>query len=436
MTFEFKLPDIGEGVVEGEIVKWLVTVGDVVAVDQPLVEIMTDKATVVIPSPVAGIVTRLYGDEGDFVAVGAVLLEIGNGEHSQPQPLLGTDPIPADRDILKGTPTIPTEEWDSLAPGGACTRVLAAPATRRLARELDVAIEVVSGTGPAGRVTSEDIRRYHEHGGKTDGERLSAIAPKTAMVRSLDRDPNLRSGPALVGLDASDKVFPVRGVRRRIWDGMTRSAFSAPHFTFVEECEVSKLLTARQALNVFIAEDEPRLTFLPFIVKAVCVALRDFPELNGHVDEAQQAFIRRGNIHVGLAVAAEQGLTVPVIRYADRLSLKALAAQIRRFGEAVRTGGVTSSDLGGSTFTVTSLGREGGLFATPILNHPEVGILGVHRLQERLAQDGDGQLITNRFINLSLSCDHRLVDGHIAARFAYRVIELLSEPNQLYLEMS
>ena len=415
MGFEFRLPDIGEGVVEGEIVKWLIQPGDTVEVDQPMVEIMTDKATVVIPSPHKGHIQETRGAEGDFAQVGQVLVVMAiedgaTGDASGPL-------VPANREESVVAPAIGQEvplaaPLPSPRPSG---RVLAAPATRKLARELGLDLEQIKGTGPAGRVTAEDVR-------------ARAAVPVRPVVA-----PAAPTSPEAVG---DDQIIPVRGVRRRIWEAMSRSAFTAPHFTFVEECDVSKLIEYRQRLNQHIPDEDPKLTFLPFIVKAVCRALDDFPSLNGQVNDEEQAFIQREAKHIGIAVAADKGLTVPVLRHADRCSLRELGAKIRKLSQSVRDGKIAPSDLGGSTFTITSLGREGGLLATPILNYPEVGILGVHRLQKRPVVWENDEVVVRSFINLSLSCDHRLIDGHVAAQFTYRVIELLSEPDRLILEMS
>lgn len=414
MGFEFKLPDIGEGVVEGEIVKWLVQVGDPIDVDQPMVEVMTDKTTVVIPSPKKGTVRELRGAEGDIAEVGSVIVVIDEGGASVPAPEAAATEAP-------GAPSLPAPPPARPSPA-AGAKALAAPATRRLARELGLDITTVAGSGPAGRVMSEDVRRAaaQDSPPTTPAPVPTPAAPAAVPVPSAG---------------SNDQVIAVRGVRRKIWESMTRSAFSAPHFTFVEECDMTELIEYRRRLNAMVPEEDPKLTFLPFIVKAVCVALDSFPGLNGHVDEAEKSFTQRGSKHIGIAVAAEQGLTVPVVRDADRRSLAGLAREIRRLSEAVRSGSLAPTDLGGSTFTITSLGRDGGLLATPILNHPEVGILGVHRLQKRPVVDDDDNVVVRSQMNLSLSCDHRWIDGHIAAQFTYRVIGLLSQPDRLVLEM-
>lgn len=416
MAFEFKLPDIGEGVVEGEIVKWLVGPGDAVEIDQPLVEVMTDKATVVIPSPKAGKVAELRGEEGDVAAVGSVIvvLEVA-GEASSSS---AASPAPS------AAESAPAAASPAAAPASV-SRKLAAPATRRLARELGVDLDAVDGSGPAGRVMADDVRKQ--------AEAPAASAAAAAPAPAAPARPS--AGPAPAAAEGEDQAIPIRGIRRKIWDSMARSAFTAPHFTFVEECDVTELQSFRKRLNARIDEADARLTFLPFIIKATCVALEEMPELNGQVDDANQAFIRRARKNIGIAVAADQGLTVPVVRDADRRSLVDLAKEVKRLADSVRDGRIASADLGGSTFTVTSLGKEGGLFATPILNYPEVGILGVHRLQKRPVVGEGDRIEVRSFINLSLSCDHRLIDGHIAARFAYRVIELLQSPDELVLHM-
>ena len=439
MGFEFRLPDIGEGVVEGEIVKWLVKIGDSVDIDQPMVEVMTDKATVVISSPRAGVVRETRAAEGDVAPVGSVIVVIdepsggetrgrpSSSEASKPSETSGAPSAPAggsDPSARAGGSNPSAASTSGSAPvaaplAGNQDPIRAAPATRRLARESGVDLSTIAGTGPAGRITSDDVRRAQTSRASTAPHGVSAPA-----------------APAALDVADNDQVVPVRGVRRRIWDGMTRSAFTAPHFTFVEECDMTEMVGYRARLNGVLNPDEGRLSFLPFIVKAVCSALRDFPELNGQVDEQGPAFARRSSRHIGIAVAADQGLTVPVVRHADRWSLVGLAREIKRLSDAVRGGTVNPKDLGGSTFTITSLGKDGGLWATPILNYPEVGILGVHRLQRRpMVPDGEDRVVIRDMMNLSLSCDHRWVDGHVAARFTYRLIELLEKPDRLVVEM-
>lgn len=292
---------------------------------------------------------------------------------------------------------------------------MAAPATRRLARELGVSLNQIQGSGPGGRILSDDVRS------------AAASAPSPTPAEP---------GPPPAAED-QDAVLPVRGLRRRIWDNMTRSSQTVARFTFVEELDATELVQVRDRFNARRRDGEPKLTFLPFIAKAVSVALRSAPHLNGQIDESQPAFVQRARIHLGVAVSSDRGLTVPVVRDADRRSLLDLAAEIRRMSEAVRAGTLDPRDLGGSTFTITSLGRDGGLMATPVINHPEVAILGVHRLRREPRVLGDSDHIQIRQVmNLSLSFDHRWVDGHVGAAFTYHVIGLLQDPDRLWMEMA
>jgi pyruvate/2-oxoglutarate dehydrogenase complex dihydrolipoamide acyltransferase (E2) component len=235
----------------------------------------------------------------------------------------------------------------------------------------------------------------------------------------------------------TDERIPVRGLRRRIWENMQQSAFTAAHFTFVEECDATEIVALRKRFNDKLQKDEAKFTFLPFIVKAVVAALKQFPLMNGHVDDDAMEFIKRADYHIGIAVASERGLIVPVVRHADRRSLVDLQREIVRLADAVRDNKLTQDDLGGSTFTITSLGKDGGIFATPIINYPEVAIMGVHKISRRpMVKDDDDRVVIRDMMNLSLSFDHRLVDGHVGAAFTYTVIRLLENPDRLMMEMS
>ena len=446
MAFEFKLPDIGEGVVEGEVVKWLVQAGDAVEVDQPMVEVMTDKATVVIPCPVKGVVVETRGDEGDLVEVHSVICVIDTDGGAPAEAPTAAEPEPA--------PAPPPPPMPAPVPARASgAKVLAAPATRRLARELRVDLSAVAGTGPAGRVLEADVRAAAAGGRLSDtpppspsvaavppppvaAPRGGAAAPAPAVAASAPAV----SAPAparLISLPGEvEERIPVRGLRRRIWDKMAQSVSSAAHFTFVEECDCSALVEMRQRFNARRVEGEAKLTYLPFIVKAVVAALRAFPTLNGHVDEDAPAFVQRRDYHIGIAVSSDRGLVVPVVRHADRRSIVELSAEVFRLAEAVRTNTIAPDDLGGSTFTITSLGKDGGIFATPIINHPEVAIMGVHKMQKTPVVDDRDEIVIRPMMNLSLSFDHRLIDGHVGAAFTYAVIRLLEDPDRLMMEMA
>ncbi|GAB4127730.1 MAG: dihydrolipoamide acetyltransferase family protein [Acidobacteriota bacterium] len=389
MPFEFRLPDIGEGVVEGEIVRWLVEAGQQVAEDQPLVEVMTDKATVELPSPVAGRILERHGNEGETVAVGTTLVVI------EPEP--GAEPPKPAEPVPSAAVAVATPDGEG--PAAAPNTVLATPAVRRLARTRGVDLARVVGTGPGGRITAEDVER-------TAKAVLSAPEP------------------------AAD-FLPYRGLRRKIGSHLSLSKRTAVHYTYVEEADATELSHLRRAY--LQGGSERHLTFLPLILKAVASGLRAFPLLNSSLDEEQGRIVLHQAFNIGIATATPEGLVVPVIRAVDTKSVLELAAEIRELTESVRAGKVRVEDLQGGTFTVTSLGPLGGLVATPVINHPEVAILGVHKIQKRPVVRDD-RIVIREMMNLSLTCDHRVVDGYEAARFLHHVIRLLESPGLMLLE--
>jgi len=443
-TYEFKLPDIGEGVTEGEIVKWLVAQGDAVEEDQPMVEVMTDKATVTITAPKTGTIAELRGQVGQTVPVHSVLVvfdltggaaapaaaptaakkddgpaatAVGDIRETLPGMGLMAKPAPAPVKAANGHATATPYFSD---------RPLATPATRKLARDLGVDLRTVPPTGTMGRVTNDDVRRLSSDAGQ-QGSPQQAHAPAGAPVAA-------RPATAVTS-SAVDQRVPLRGVRKRIFDGMSRSKHTAAHFTFVEECDASALMALRDRLKPAAEKAGVKLTFLPFITKAVVAALKKHPNLNSAFDETTSEIVVRGGKHIGIATSTEAGLIVPVVRDAEQKSILDIARDIQRLGEDAKTGKVRPEDLGGSTFTITSLGAQGGLFATPILNFPEVGILGVHRIKERPVVK-NGQIVIGHVMLLSLSFDHRIIDGHIGAAFAYEIINFLEDPDRLFLEMA
>src|SRR5450432_4783943 len=381
MIYEFRLPDIGEGLVEGEVVRWLVKEGDLLQEDQPMVEIMTDKATVEISSPRGGRVARRLYAEGQNCPVGKVLIEIEidvAGSGSAP-----AAKGPAAPERSQTPPTAASGPGKSQPVGASETGVLATPATRKLARDAGVDIGAVVGTGPAGRITSDDVKA---HGG------------------------------APVQKHEGDVRIPFRGLRKKIAENMVRSRHTAAHFTYVEEVDCTELVLLRARANQRLGAEGIKLSFLPFIVKATVAALEKFPQLNATLDEAAGEIVQRRHIHVGLATATDGGLLVLVVRDANRLSVVELARQIDRLATLTRTGKATREDLSGSTFTITSLGALGGVLAAPIINYPEVAILGVHKISRRPAVV-DEKIVIRDLMNLSISVDHRVVDGYDAARF-------------------
>jgi pyruvate dehydrogenase E2 component (dihydrolipoamide acetyltransferase) len=418
MTYEFKLPDIGEGVVEGEVVRWLVKEGDPLREDQPMVEIMTDKATVEIPAPRAGRVGKRMYAEGQLCPVGKVLITIETDGAAAPAGAAGRSPA---------APAAPAAKLDQPAASAghsngtatavrAATAVLATPATRKLARDHGVDLRQVVGTGPAGRITADDVRQHRDGVPRTGAPATPAIAPPPAR-------------------ETGDVRVPFRGVRKKIAENLVRSKHTAAHFTYVEEVDCTDLVRLRQKANDRLQERGVKLSFLPFIIKATVAALQRFPQLNATLDEAASEIVERRRYHIGLATATPSGLIVPVVRDADRRSLVDLAQEIDRLAEATRTGKAAREDLMGSTFTITSLGALGGLLATPIINHPEVAILGIHKIAKRPAVAASGtEVVIRDIMNLSISVDHRVVDGYDAARFVAEIKLALETPGLLFLE--
>jgi pyruvate dehydrogenase E2 component (dihydrolipoamide acetyltransferase) len=464
MAFEFKLPDVGEGVTEGEIVAWHVAVGDPIEEDQTMVEVMTDKATVAIPSPVTGTVVELMGEEGDIIAVHSVLLVIDTDGTASAEP--PADPAPdaeapprKDKPVEISHPESP--EARRLTPVSEQTQVpqtgpvLAAPATRRIARELGIDLASITGTGKDGRVTRDDVLRLAD--GVSPGAPVavptrpvtevmpglppaapapaasSPSASTSAPVRAATPAPTapaVRAPIAPVG----DVVTPIRGLRRRIAEKMKEAWTSAVHFTFAEEADVTRLVELRKRIKPSLQAEGIHLTYLPFIVKATTAALRKHPQINATINEERQEITEHGTVHMGIATATDRGLMVPVIKDSQALSLKGLAVEIGRLGAAAKGFTAKSDELSGSTFTITSLGVQGGLFATPIINHPEVAIMGIHRIRKE-PRVVDGEIVARDVMCLTGSFDHRIIDGHIGAAFIYDVIRYLEDPDLLLLEM-
>ena len=418
-TYEFKLPDIGEGVMEGEIVKWLVSEGQTVAEDQPLVEVMTDKATVAIPSPKAGRVVKRHGKEGEIAKVHHPLVTI-ELDSATAGARTGDEITEANE---KTEPSVPRAAKASDNGGG---RVLATPVTRRMAREHGINLAEVSGSGPQGRVTKADM--------------MAAIGSGSGAVATGAVQPTARGGRApTVPVEAAreDQRIPLKGLRRRIAEKMVRSKTSAPHFTFVEEMDATELVRTRARLNAALAQSASplKISFLPFICKGLVAAFRQFPSLNANFDEAKQELVVRGSYNFGIAVATDEGLTVPVLKDVDRLSIQQLASEIARLSAAAREKRLKLDELSGGSFTITSLGQSGGLLATPIINHPEVAILGVHRMRKRPVVRDD-QIVIREMLYLSLSFDHRVIDGAVGADFTYALIRYLEQPELLFLELA
>jgi pyruvate dehydrogenase E2 component (dihydrolipoamide acetyltransferase) len=468
--WEFKLPDIGEGVTEGEIVAWLIKPGDIVKEDQPMIEVMTDKATVTITSPKAGRVVETRGAPGSIIAVHGVLVVFeldanvtaasdkasavtaprhanGNGNgHTNGGAAGKSEPAAtAVGDIKENLPGMGGAPARASGGGGGASasmsggggglanayfneKPLATPATRKLARDMEIDLRAVPPTGPQGRVTKVDVEAFAK--GPT-GETRSATGTGTATgTAAIAHAPIKISAPS----GAREERVPFAGVRRKIAQKMAQSVHTAAHFTFVEECDCTRIKDLRKRLQPTAQAQGVKLTFLPFIVKAVVAALKKRPILNSALDETTNELVYRKYYNIGIAASTEAGLIVPVVKDADKRSLLDVAREIERVATDAKNGKSRMEDLQGSTFTITSLGADGGLFATPIINFPEVGILGVHQIKQKPVVK-DGQIVIGDVMLLSLSFDHRIVDGHVGAAFAYDIIHYLEDPDRLLLEM-
>ena len=427
--FELKLPDLGEGVMEGELVTWLVKEGDQIKEDQDVAEVMTDKATVKVPSKKAGRVLKVHLKEGIMVQVHQTLLtlEVEGAVAQEATPAPGHHGAASSHHGAPAAQAAAAKgNGDSSVPA---TKVLATPLTRRMAREHGLNLADISGSGPQGRVTKADVVAVIE--GKGAPSNVVSEAPAAAQARSP------MPAPAPLAAGRADERIALKGLRKKIAEKMVRSKFTMPHFAFVEEVDGTDLVALRARLNKQLkaAGDDTKLTYLPFIVKATIAALKKYPHLNANFDEASQELVVRGEFNIGIAAQTPDGLTVAVVRNADRLTLRDLAQEIARLGTAARERKLKMEELTGGTFTITSLGQSGGLFATPIINHPEVGIMGVHRLRKRPVVKDD-EIVIREMMNLSLSCDHRVIDGAVAAEFVYEVIKYLEHPDMLFLAMS
>ncbi|HEY7587748.1 MAG TPA: dihydrolipoamide acetyltransferase family protein [Thermoplasmata archaeon] len=403
MAREFKLPDIGEGVHEGEVTKWFVREGDAVRENDPLVEVMTDKVTVQIPSPVTGRVLERRAKEGETVEVGSVLVVFG--EDGEVAPSGPPEPaVPAPPPAAIPTAAVPAAP----VPSG---EVLAAPAVRRLARELGVDLVRVRGSGPAGRILEADVR------GLQAAPPSPAAIPKAAVTIAPAR---------------GEERLPIHGLRKRIFDKMAKSKTTSAHFTYVEEVDMSQLVGLREHLQEQGKNRGVHLTYLPFIVKATVAALKEHPTLNASVDDERQEIVVKGYYNIGIATATEEGLTVAVVHDADRLGLWDLAKEIERLATAARERKLSLLEVQGSSFTITSLGKEGGILATPIINWPEVAILGIHKIEKRPVVRDD-HIVIRDMMYISCSFDHRVVDGHVGAAFVQSLRRYLEHPAMLFV---
>ena len=421
-THVIKMPDIGEGIAEVELSVWHVKVGDMVVEDQVLADVMTDKAMVDIPSPVHGRVIALGGEPGEVMAVGSELIRIeveGAGnlkESAQPAPAAAVQaPKPAPAPVATPEPVVEKTAAPRCAPQAPVARdpderPLASPAVRKHALDLGIQLRLVQGSGPAGRVLHEDLEAYLAQGSSAQAKGGSGYAERH-----------------------DEQQIPIIGMRRKIAQRMQEATQRAAHFSYVEEIDVTALEELRVHLNEKHGASRGKLTLLPFLVRALVVALRDFPQMNARYDDEAQVIHRCGAVHVGVATQSDVGLMVPVVRHAEARSLWDSAAEISRLATAARNGKASRDELSGSTITLTSLGALGGIVSTPVLNLPEVAIVGVNKIVERPVVI-KGQIVIRKMMNLSSSFDHRVVDGMDAAQFIQALRGLLEQPATLFVE--
>jgi pyruvate dehydrogenase E2 component (dihydrolipoamide acetyltransferase) len=490
MAREFKLPDVGEGVAEGEIVNWLVSEGDTVTEDQPVAEVETDKAVVEVPSPVNGTVREIRFDAGDVVPVGDVIVTFDvEGEPAEP----------AEDESAEAAAEPEAEGESKSATSKATSRTFAPPSVRRLARELGVDLDSVEGTGPSGRVTEGDVRAAAEGGDPEAAESTTDPAETTTQTaaepasqpaaggqqRAAGRDRTLaapatrglarelgvdindvpaveqRDGEAFVTAEAvqqyaeggqaaqaeapaagaPDREFveggettqPYRGIRRTIGNQMAESKYTAPHVAHHDTAVIDSLVETRTKLKDRAEEQGVRLTYLPFVMKAIVAALQEFPILNSELREAEEEIALKQDYNIGVAVATDAGLMVPVVKHVDQKSMLQIASEVNELAQKARDRSISREEMQGGTFTITNFGAIGGRYATPIINYPETAIMGLGAIDERPVAEG-GEVRAAKTLPLSLSIDHRVIDGAEAAEFTNRVKEYLTDPELLLLE--
>ncbi len=433
-----KMPDIGEGIAEVELAEWHVKVGDIVAEEQPIADVMTDKATVEIPSSAAGKVIALGGKVGEVLPVGAELVRIeveGEGNLKAPKGKPAATPavaptaaaVPAkvlaaaaaptaaptaSRMAVSEVPVRPVSAVSAASLSATEGKALASPAVRQRAREAGIDLKLIVGTGPGGRIMQADL-----------DARTSGAAGASARA----------AGGAAYAERHDETAVPVIGLRRKIAQKMQEAKRHIPHFTYVEEVDVTEVEALRARLNERFATTRGKLTLLPFLMRAVVLALREFPQINARYDDAAEVVTRYGAVHLGIATQTDGGLMVPVVRHAEARDLWASATEVARLAEAARNGKAAREELSGSTITITSLGPLGGIVSTPVINHPEVAIVGINRIVERPVFMG-AAVVPRKLMNLSSSFDHRVVDGHHAAEFIQLVRSLLECPTMLFVE--
>ncbi|UCZ54471.1 2-oxo acid dehydrogenase subunit E2 [Bacillus shivajii] len=414
---EFKLPDVGEGMHEGEITKWLIKEGDFVKQDQQVVEVQTDKVNTELTSPSTGRVHKIYFKEGDVVEVGTTIFTIieeeGDSEASN-----NISNSTTSENMSRITSFVSTIQKE-----GTFRRDLATPYVRQKAREMSVDLKEVAGTGPAGRITEEDLLTYSKVNVNENAESQNDNVRANSIKDHVPSEPNV------------EERVQLTGIRKSIAKQMTKSVSAIPHVTHVDDLHIGPLKEFRKDMKSFAEQKGIKLTFLPFFIKAIVIALKEFPYLNASLDEDKNEIVLKKYYHIGIATNTNKGLVVPVIKNADIKSIFQLADEIRELADQAREGKLSLEHTTGSTFTISNVGPIGGLHATPIINHPEVAILALHKMEPRMVvRDWEG--VIRLMMNMSLSFDHRIIDGVTAVQFTNRLKEMLEEPKRLFMEMT
>jgi pyruvate dehydrogenase E2 component (dihydrolipoamide acetyltransferase) len=424
LAYLFKLPDIGEGIHEGEILKWFVKPGDTVHEDDPLAEVQNDKAVVEIPSPVNGTVLELNAEEGQIVEVGTVVITLQSDEADNE-----TDNAPQEEDIQfaaaeQEQTTVTTSEDDNR---GDAQSVIAMPSVRKYARDHGVNIKIISGTGRNGRILKEDID-HHLTASEEKIDATQAVFEESPTKTAENEDAHQSVQER--GIESREKFI---GIRRAIARATSKSMQTAPHVTLMDDVDVTKLVAHRKYFKQEAQEIGVKLTYLPYIVKALVSALKEFSVLNASLDEENQEIIYKHYYNIGIAANTDNGLVVPVVKHAESKSMYAIATEIQQLAEKARTGKLTPEDMKGGTCTISNIGSEGGQWFTPVINQPESAILGVGRISEK-AIVRDGEIVVAPMLALSMSFDHRLIDGATAQRAMNKIKRLLIDPQRLILE--
>jgi len=446
MAFEFRLPDIGEGIHEGEIVKWFVKAGDTVKEDDILCEVQNDKAVVEIPSPVEGTVEEVLVGEGTVAVVGDVLirldapgyedLKLKGDDHAeakteaqvQATAEYGKEVAKAPVEVEQAPEKTP-EKTEAIAVAEDNKRIIAMPSVRKFARDNDVNIREVNGTGKNGRILKQDIENFLKGGGVVEAEAAAPVANEEAM----QQETTTQVAPVVLEGDFPETREKMSGIRKAIAKAMVHSKQTAPHVTLMDEVDVTALVAHRKKFKDIAAEKGVKLTYLPYVVKALISTLREFPEFNRSLDDATQEIIQKHYYNIGIAADTEKGLLVPVIKHADRKSVFAVSNEINELATKARESKLAPHEMKGASMSITNIGSAGGQWFTPVINHPEVAILGIGRISEKPVIK-NGEIVAAPVLALSLSFDHRMIDGATAQNALNHLKRLLSEPELLLME--